>query len=137
MKVPPSPESTESDPSASPPHGSAASLTQESRITPINTYDHPPISFSPCVKHALPNSADLLEPTSDHHSNSSPFLLQPDGWIMGPKYELLFWVPPGAASRRLFYSPDTAMVIPRGGVELDLSSMAHGMRWSSCRDAST
>ncbi|KAG1870458.1 hypothetical protein C8R48DRAFT_698702 [Suillus tomentosus] len=56
---------------------------------------------------------------------------------MGPRHELLFWVPP--ASRHVFYSPDTAMVIPRGGVELDLSCMARGTRWSSCRlgDAST
>ncbi|KAG1831312.1 hypothetical protein EV424DRAFT_1573386, partial [Suillus variegatus] len=95
-----------------------------------NTCNHPPISFSPCLKHALPNPAHLLEPTSDHHSNSTPFLLQPDGWIMGPRHELLFWVPP--ASRHLFYSPDTAMVIPRGGAELNLSCMAHGARWSSC-----
>ncbi|KAG2089317.1 uncharacterized protein F5147DRAFT_587190, partial [Suillus discolor] len=59
--------------------------------------------------------------------------LQPDGWVMGPNYQLLFWVPP--ASRCPFYFPGTVMVVPRGGVELDLSRMAHGMRWSSCRDA--
>ncbi|KAG1798246.1 uncharacterized protein HD556DRAFT_229452 [Suillus plorans] len=111
MKALPSPESTEPDPSASPLHRSTASPTQESRITPTNIYDHPPHFLL-----ALPNPADLLEPTSDHHSNSTPFLLQPDGWIMGPKHELLFWVPP--ASRHLFYSPDTAMVIPRGALNL-------------------
>ncbi|KAG1789754.1 uncharacterized protein HD556DRAFT_1243384, partial [Suillus plorans] len=59
--------------------------------------------------------------------------LRPDGWMMGPNHQLIFWVPP--ASRHPFYSPGTAMVIPRGGVELDLSRMAHGTRWSSCRDA--
>ncbi|KAG2134917.1 uncharacterized protein EDB93DRAFT_1171983, partial [Suillus bovinus] len=49
-----------------------------------------------------------------------------DGWVMGSNHRLLFWVPP--ASRYPFYSPETAMVIPRGGVELDLSRMAHGTR---------
>ncbi|KAG1904384.1 uncharacterized protein F5891DRAFT_1275928 [Suillus fuscotomentosus] len=134
MKVLPSLESTKLDPFTSPLHQSTASPTQENHITPTYTCNHPPISFSPCLKHALPNPADLLEPASHHHSDSTPFLLQPDGWIMGPSHELLFWVPP--ASRHPFYSPDTAMVIPRGGVELDLSCMTHGTRWSSCRDAS-
>ncbi|KAG1829588.1 hypothetical protein EV424DRAFT_1507154 [Suillus variegatus] len=134
MKVLPSLESREPDSPASPLHRSTAPPTQENRITPTNS-NHPLISFSPSLKHALPNPADLLEPTSDHYSNSTPFVLQPDGWIMRPRYELLFWVPP--ASQPAFHSPDTAMVIPRGGVELDLSCMAHGTRWSSCRDAST
>ncbi|KAG2141023.1 hypothetical protein DEU56DRAFT_734659, partial [Suillus clintonianus] len=56
-----------------------------------------------------------------------------DGWVMGPNRRLLFWVPP--ASRYAFYSPATAMVIPRGRVELDLSCMAHGIQWSNCLDA--
>ncbi|KAG2051987.1 hypothetical protein BDR06DRAFT_1022330 [Suillus hirtellus] len=90
MKVLPFLESREPDTSASPLHRSTAPPTQESRIKPTNS-NHPLISFSPSLKHALPNPADLLEPTSDHHSNSTPFLLQPDGWIMGPRYELLFW----------------------------------------------
>ncbi|KAG2148811.1 hypothetical protein DEU56DRAFT_719124, partial [Suillus clintonianus] len=55
-----------------------------------------------------------------------------DGWMVGPNRRLLFWVPP--ASQHPFYSPDTAMVIPRGHVELDLSKMEHGTRWSNCRD---
>ncbi|KAG1791489.1 uncharacterized protein BJ212DRAFT_1374002, partial [Suillus subaureus] len=52
---------------------------------------------------------------------------------MGPNHQLLFWVPP--ASRRPFYTPWTSLVIPRGHPELDLSRMAHGTHWSSCRDA--
>ncbi|KAG1879573.1 hypothetical protein C8R48DRAFT_686170 [Suillus tomentosus] len=52
---------------------------------------------------------------------------------MGPRHELLFWVPP--ASQHAFYTPWTSLVIPRGHAELDLSCMAHGTRWSSCRDA--
>ncbi|KAG2058288.1 hypothetical protein BDR06DRAFT_110839 [Suillus hirtellus] len=112
----------------------SSSNVRETHITPTNTFDYPPISFSPCLKHALPNppSPYFLEPTSGHHSNSTPFVLQPDGWIMGPNHELLFWVPP--ASRHAFYTPWTSLIIPRG-VELDLSIMAHGPCWSSCRDA--
>ncbi|KAG1825262.1 hypothetical protein EV424DRAFT_1392861 [Suillus variegatus] len=135
MRVMPFLESREPNPSVSPLYPSTTHTTQESRIPPTNTCNHPLIAFSPCLKHALPNPPYLLKPTSGHHSNSTPFWLQPDGWIMGPNHELLFWVPP--ASQPAFYSPDTAMVIPRGGPELDLSCMAHGTRWSSCRDAST
>ncbi|KAG2073243.1 WD40 repeat-like protein, partial [Suillus decipiens] len=54
------------------------------------------------------------------------------GWVVGPKHQLLFWVPP--ASRNLFlYNPATTLVIPRGGAELDLSRMAHGQHWTKCR----
>ncbi|KAG2337599.1 hypothetical protein BDR05DRAFT_764629 [Suillus weaverae] len=112
---------------------------------PTNTCNNHLIYFSSSLEHALPNphdlleptspnSADLLEPTSNHNSNSTPFLLQADGWMMGPNRRLLFWVPP--ASRHAFYTPWTSLVIPRGSPELDLSRMAHGTHWSSCRDAS-
>ncbi|KAG2096496.1 uncharacterized protein F5147DRAFT_558506, partial [Suillus discolor] len=55
--------------------------------------------------------------------------LKKDGWMVGPKCQLLFWVPP--ASHKPFYRPRTAFVMPRG-VELDLSCMAHGSRWQDC-----
>ncbi|KAG2112310.1 uncharacterized protein F5147DRAFT_609249 [Suillus discolor] len=100
---------------------------------PTNSLNNRLISFSSSLEHALSNPTDLLKPSSRHRSDSISFLLQADGWVMGPNHQLLFWVPP--ASRNLFYSPDTVMVIPRGGPELDLSLMAHGTRWSSCRDA--
>ncbi|KAG2093909.1 uncharacterized protein F5147DRAFT_585230, partial [Suillus discolor] len=54
-----------------------------------------------------------------------------DGWMIGPDRQLLFWVPPGL--REPFYTPRTALVLPKGNVELDLSRMAHGERWSDCR----
>ncbi|KAG1864452.1 hypothetical protein C8R48DRAFT_706663 [Suillus tomentosus] len=50
--------------------------------------------------------------------------------MVGPNRRLLFWVPP--ASRKPFYNPRTVLVAPRGGVELDLSRMAHGSRWQHC-----
>ncbi|KAG2118692.1 WD40-repeat-containing domain protein [Suillus discolor] len=129
-----SPRSRDSDPSAFSLHRNTSSPTQESHIIPPNTCNARLIFFSSNLEYALPNPADLLETASHHDSHSTPFLLQPNGWIMGPNHQLLFWVPP--LSRYPFYSPGTAIVIPRGGVELDLSHMAHGMRWSSCRDAS-
>jgi WD40 repeat protein len=103
-------------------------------MSPI-TWNHHFISFSSSFKleHVLCNPTDLLEGNSQQDSNSTPFWLrQADGWMMGPDRRLLFWVPP--ASRYAFYTPRTSLVIPRGGVELDLSRMAHGTRWSDCRD---
>ncbi|KAG2074409.1 hypothetical protein BDR04DRAFT_1071309 [Suillus decipiens] len=62
---------------------------------------------------------------------SAPFVLNVgSGWVSGPKRRLLFWVPP--ASQRPFYSPGTALVIPRC-CELDLSRMTHGQHWQKCR----
>ncbi|KAG2745398.1 hypothetical protein P692DRAFT_20743568, partial [Suillus brevipes Sb2] len=135
MKVQPSPESREPDSSASSLHQSTSESphTQESHIMPTNTCDNPPIFFSSSLECALRNPAELLAPTSHHNSNSTPYLLQSDGWMMGPNHRLLFWVLP--ASRHAFYTPWTLLVIPRGYSELDLSRMAHGTRWSSCRDA--
>jgi WD40 repeat protein len=115
-------------------HLSTAPPAQERCIMSTSTSHDHLISFSSSLAHALPNSADLFEPTSHHNSNSTPFLLQADGWMMGPNHRLLFWVPP--ASRHAFYTPCTSLVIPRGYPELDLSHMAHGTHWSSCRDAS-
>ncbi|KAG1794787.1 WD40-repeat-containing domain protein [Suillus plorans] len=94
-----------------------------------NTANDDFISFSSNpTTHALRDTAELLAGTSyDDHT----FVLGEDGWAMGPNRRLLFWVPP--ASRKLFYNPRTVLVIPRGGVELDLSCMAHGTRWQHCR----
>ncbi|KAG1867062.1 WD40-repeat-containing domain protein, partial [Suillus tomentosus] len=133
VKLQPSPESRDPDSFAFPLHHSTTPLTQESRIMPTNTYHAHHICFSPRVEDALPNPADLLEPTSHDDCNPTPFLLQADGRMMGPNRRLLFWVPP--ASRHAFYTPWTSLVISRGGAELDLSRMAHGTNWSSCRDA--
>ncbi|KAG2136372.1 uncharacterized protein EDB93DRAFT_1070928, partial [Suillus bovinus] len=85
------------------------------------------IAFSSNLIHALRDTAELLActPFDDY-----TFVLRGDGWVLGPNNQLLFWVPP--ASREPFYNPRTALVIPRGGVELDLSRMAHGTHWQHC-----
>jgi WD40 repeat protein len=133
VKMQPSPEFRESDFSAFFLHRSTAPPSQESRIMPTNTCNIPLVCFSYNLEHALSNPADLLKPISHHNSMPTPFLLQSDGWMMGPNQQLLFWVPP--APRHAIYTPWTLLVIPRGYPELDLSRMAHGTRWSSCRDA--
>ena len=53
-----------------------------------------------------------------------------DGWIRGPHDQLLLWVP--VDKRVPFYNPGTGLVMPRGGIELDLSQMAHGSKWQAC-----
>ncbi|KAG1868216.1 hypothetical protein C8R48DRAFT_654526 [Suillus tomentosus] len=60
--------------------------------------------------------------------------MQEDGWVKGTHGRLLFWVPP--ASRQPFYNPRTVFVMS-GGLEIDLSRMAHGEDWSNCRDGAT
>ncbi|KAG6328615.1 hypothetical protein ID866_10474, partial [Astraeus odoratus] len=56
--------------------------------------------------------------------------LNADGWIIGPEGRLLLWVP--SYYHAFLYSPRNALVIPRGGPELDLSAMVHGDKWQDC-----
>ncbi|KAG1791008.1 uncharacterized protein BJ212DRAFT_1442968 [Suillus subaureus] len=98
-----------------------------------NTGNDHLISFSSSSIHALCNTSELTEGAFHDDCNSTPFALNDDsGWVAGPNHRLLFWVPP--ASRHLFYNPETVLVIPRGGPELDLRRMAHGRHWHNCRE---
>jgi WD40 repeat protein len=98
-----------------------------------NTWNSHFISFSPNPIHALRDTSKLTEGASHDDRSLTPFVVNvDDGWVVGPKHQLLFWVPP--ASRHSFYSPGTALVIPRGGPELDLSCMVHGQHWQKCRE---
>ncbi|KAG2073283.1 hypothetical protein BDR04DRAFT_948155, partial [Suillus decipiens] len=95
------------------------------------------VSFSPDGTRIVTGSHDKtvrLERASHDDDSSAPFCLNWDsGWVVGPKHQLLFWVP--HASRNLFlYNPATTLVIPRGGPGLDLSRMAHGQYWKKCRE---
>ncbi|KIK33174.1 hypothetical protein CY34DRAFT_100065 [Suillus luteus UH-Slu-Lm8-n1] len=100
---------------------------------PLNTWNDHSIRFSSSSIHALRNTSELTEGASHEGCRSTHFFLNHDsGWVVGPKDRLIFWVPP--ASRHAFYSPQTALVIPRGGPELDLSRMAHGPHWQQCRE---
>ncbi|KAG1788588.1 uncharacterized protein HD556DRAFT_1245065, partial [Suillus plorans] len=88
------------------------------------------IFYSSNPTHALRDTAELLAGALHNDRRLTFNLLREDGWMMGLNHRPLFWVPP--ASRNPFYDPRTALVIPRGGVELDLSRMAHGTRWQHC-----
>ncbi|KAG1815930.1 WD40-repeat-containing domain protein [Suillus subaureus] len=118
-----------SDPSAS---------SNEHRVmhpTPmtLNTWNNHTICFSSNSIHALRNTSELTDGASHDDRSSNPFVLNVNsGWVAGPKHRLLFWVPP--ASRHPFYNPVTTLVIPRGGLELDLSRMVHGQHWQKCRE---
>jgi len=94
-----------------------------------NTTNDDFICFSSNSTHALRDTAELLAGTAHDDLRSTFTSLGKDGWMMGPNQRLLFWVPP--ASRKPFYNPWTAFLIPRGA-ELDLSRMAHGTRWQHC-----
>ncbi|KAM6504084.1 hypothetical protein JOM56_001027, partial [Amanita muscaria] len=51
-------------------------------------------------------------------------------WIVGPQGQLLLWVP--LQFRKLLHTPGTVTVMPEPAVELDLSVMAHGKKWTGC-----
>jgi WD40 repeat protein len=109
------------------------STTEATTTMRSNTWNNHFISFSSNSTHALCNTSELTEGWCDDDRSSTHFFLNRDsGWMVGPKHRLLFWVPP--ASRHPFYSPGTALVIPRGCPELDLSRMAHGQHWQKCRE---
>ncbi|KAG2041357.1 hypothetical protein BDR03DRAFT_718605 [Suillus americanus] len=128
----PSQQCAVSDPSAlSDEH---CTLEATTTIT-LNIWNNHPIRFSSNSIHVLCNSSELTDSEGVSHNDrsSTTFLLNRDsGWMVGPKRRLLFWVPP--ASRTPFYhSPATALVVPNGDPELDLSRMAHGQHWHKCR----
>ncbi|KAG2343552.1 WD40 repeat-like protein [Suillus weaverae] len=123
----------EEDCSTSSLHGSY--ITHPTAAIPTsNTTNDDFISFSSNSAHALCDTAELLADTPHDDRRSTFAFLGDDGWMMGPNRRLLFWVPP--SSRKPFYNPWTAFVIPRGGPELDLSRMAHGTRWQHCYEGS-
>ena len=91
------------------------------------------VKFSSSAAHALHDAQYLFVDTSEATEGDNKDLvhLQADGWIVGPKGKLLLWVPPAYHSF-YFYAPCTNLVLPRGGPELDLSQMAHGLTWHQC-----
>jgi WD40 repeat protein len=56
-----------------------------------------------------------------------------DGWILNPRLELLFWVPPWDR-KRLCWPRNTA-IIGQPYTKLDLSQFAHGTSWQQCKKA--
>jgi hypothetical protein len=89
------------------------------------------IFFSSNSTHALRDTTELLAGAPHDDRRSTFRKLEEDGWMMGPNRRLLFWVPPASRERFKYYL-HIALIIPRGDVELDLSSMAHGTQWKHC-----
>ncbi|KIN95619.1 hypothetical protein M404DRAFT_80882, partial [Pisolithus tinctorius Marx 270] len=98
----------------------SASLGKTMRVWDANGYEH---------------MISTHEHLKSYPSNLSNPLVQvklyDDGWIRGPKGELLLWIP--IAMRSPLYSMWTTVVMPRGCcIELDLSQMVHGTKWHQC-----
>ena len=93
---------------------------------PLSTHS---IRFSSVPSHALHDEEKELC-FHDKQAFHQCVRLHEDGWIRGPHDQLLLWVP--VDKRVPFYNPGTGLVMPRGGIELDLSQMAHGSKWQAC-----
>ncbi|KIJ39168.1 hypothetical protein M422DRAFT_175546, partial [Sphaerobolus stellatus SS14] len=55
------------------------------------------------------------------------------GWILGPKKELILWIPPPYHDRLWLLRYLT--VIGLDVIKLDLSEFAYGLSWTNCRRA--
>ncbi|KIN96777.1 hypothetical protein M404DRAFT_37725, partial [Pisolithus tinctorius Marx 270] len=87
------------------------------------------VAFSPGGKRIVSGSRDKTVRVWENEHQAVK--LHDDGWIRGPKGQLLLWIPPKLRSP--FYSMWTIQVIPRGCcTELDLSQMVHGKEWCKC-----
>ncbi|KAG6328121.1 hypothetical protein ID866_10969 [Astraeus odoratus] len=90
----------------------------------------PSICFSSNSAHALCNASDLFEGINIEYQDYRDLIeCDADGWVVGPRGRLLFWVP-GYFHGKL-YTPRNRLVIPKGP-ELDLSQMVHGDEWGKC-----
>ena len=95
-----------------------------------NPISHHSVRFSSVLSHALDDREKLCFNDKGKQAFQQCVRLHEDGWIRGPHGQLLLWVP--VDKRDPFYNPHTTLILPRGGVELDLSQMAHGSKWQEC-----
>ncbi|KIM26363.1 hypothetical protein M408DRAFT_72991 [Serendipita vermifera MAFF 305830] len=102
------------------------------------------VAFSPDDKRIISGSEDadgairLWNPLSCENQvcilplTFGDSLRMEDGWVLGPKSELLLWVPP--ALRLGLYRPGNTLVITDHiTTKLDLSHFVHGHMWSLCK----
>ncbi|KIM25044.1 hypothetical protein M408DRAFT_161600 [Serendipita vermifera MAFF 305830] len=54
------------------------------------------------------------------------------GWVLGPNFERLFWVPP--CLRAGLYRPGNTLVIGSTPTVLDLKPFVHGESWVQCKE---
>ncbi|KAG6333110.1 hypothetical protein ID866_5976 [Astraeus odoratus] len=90
------------------------------------------VRFSSNKAHSLCDSQMLFQclPSKEWNMECSPMPCK-DGWVRGPNSELILWVP--HVLQKPFYSIHNTLVIPQSAcIELDLSKMAHGNKWTMC-----
>ncbi|KAG1821866.1 WD40-repeat-containing domain protein [Suillus subaureus] len=74
---------------------------ESTTLMTLSTWNNHFVCFSPNSIHALRNTSRLTEGALHDDRSSTPFVVNDDsGWVVGPKHQLLFWVPP--ASRNSF-----------------------------------
>ncbi|KAI6127139.1 hypothetical protein F5141DRAFT_986242, partial [Pisolithus sp. B1] len=89
------------------------------------------VCFSSSNHHALHDAQKLWEDLDESVQGCSQLVdVTSDSWVIGPHSQLLLWVP--GSYHTLLYSPRNALVLPRGGPELDMSKMLHGQTWHQC-----
>ncbi|KAH7909389.1 hypothetical protein BJ138DRAFT_233485, partial [Hygrophoropsis aurantiaca] len=89
------------------------------------------LRFSANPKYTLHDSTQLLSGLQHGINYEQSFILQSDGWMLGPGNRLLFWVPPASQSS-FHYNLWCKLVIGKKSVEVDMSHMEHGRQWDKC-----
>ncbi|KAG2106691.1 uncharacterized protein F5147DRAFT_222258 [Suillus discolor] len=90
---------------------------------------HPPaVCFSPNPSHALHFASSFLQDPSTPVS----VVANEDGWVVGPDGRLLLWISP--ILHPVVYAPGNTLVIPNRASQFDLSRLAHGTSWHTCRE---
>ena len=82
-----------------------------------------------CIEHAT--TERLITTTQVNFTDQS--VIDTDGWIRGPKGELLMWIPP--LHRPHLHRPSNVWVNGEHETRLDLSNFVHGCSWKSCVDS--
>ncbi|KAG2123537.1 WD40-repeat-containing domain protein [Suillus cothurnatus] len=86
------------------------------------------ICFSTNPTHALHSTSSFIQ-DSTTPAPSSP---NEEGWVVGPKGQLLLWIPPILYPAT--YAQGNLLVITNNALQLDLSHVAHGTLWHKCRE---
>jgi len=94
----------------------------------FNQPHSPAVCFSPNPSYALHSASSFLQ------DSSTPVFVaaNEDGWVVGPDGSLLLWIPP--VFHPVVYAPGNTLVIHDSPSQIDLSRLAHGTSWHTCRE---
>ncbi|CCM02480.1 uncharacterized protein FIBRA_04580 [Fibroporia radiculosa] len=89
------------------------------------------VAISPDEQRIVSGSDDMTI-----RGGSPPSSLIPDeeGWVVGPKGQLLLWVPIQLVDRSRIPAPGNISVFLNNMLQLDLSQFTHGEAWNECYD---